>query len=213
MGGRVAIDETGKRYGRLTVVKRDSLKGKQATWRCECDCGATLGVSGGSLRAGRTMSCGCLALEAITSHGMYKSATYCSWLHMKQRCDNPNFHQYEDYGGKGVRYTPRWKSFENFLEDMGERPEGMTLNRLQRSLLYSKETCNWATKSEQNYDKSSSRNSSGKIGVSFYKAAEKWSAEIGVNGNKIKLGLFENFEDAVKARLAAELKYFGYNKE
>lgn len=213
MGGRVATDETGNIYGKLRVIHREGAKGRCATWGCICSCGKYTVVSGGSLRRGATTSCGCGQNDVITKHGMYETATYRSWNHMKQRCDNPRCHQYSDYGGKGITYDPRWVSFENFLEDMGERPEGTSLNRIRRARVYSKETCNWASKSEQNYDKSSSRNTSGKIGVWFNKKRKVWVAEIKVNHRKIVLGSFSVFEDAVCARKEAELKYFGYTKE
>ena len=80
---------------------------------------------------------------------MRKDATYSSWAHMKQRCDNPNNHAYEDYGGRDITYDPSWWWYENFLADMGPRPEGTTLDRKDNWKGYNKENCRWATHEEQ----------------------------------------------------------------
>ncbi len=77
------------------------------------------------------------------------SPTYVTWQHMKARCDDPKHHAYARYGGRGVRYVKRWSKFENFLADMGVRPEGLTLDRINNEELYSKANCRWATRKEQ----------------------------------------------------------------
>lgn len=78
-----------------------------------------------------------------------QSATYRSWAAMKRRCDNPNAENYKFYGGKGISYDPRWAEFSNFLVDMGERPEGTTLDRVRGEEGYYKNNCRWSTRSEQ----------------------------------------------------------------
>jgi len=88
--------------------------------------------------------------EALTRHGMYRTPTYRSWDGMKQRCLNPKATGYARYGGAGVTVCDRWLSFENFLADMGARPEGTTLDRINPTLGYEPGNCRWATRSEQN---------------------------------------------------------------
>jgi len=78
-----------------------------------------------------------------------KSRTYTSWDMMRQRCNNPKYTQYRDYGGRGIKVCDRWSVFSNFLEDMGDRPEGMTLDRKDTNGDYTKDNCKWSTKAEQ----------------------------------------------------------------
>lgn len=87
-------------------------------------------------------------------HGHYNSRTYHSYHSMKARCLNKNHRQFKDYGGRGIGISDRWlDSFENFLADMGERPVGRTLDRINNDLGYSKSNCRWATREEQNNNK------------------------------------------------------------
>lgn len=156
------LDLEGHRFGRLEVVGlAPSVRyanGKPARrLLCLCDCGKQVIVRLQCLRAGHTQSCGCYHLEVITKHGYttqkkngQNNRTHKSWHSMIQRCTNPNAPDYMRYGGRGIGIDdPRWNEFVCFLEDMGERPEGRTLDRVDNSRGYCKENCRWATRKEQ----------------------------------------------------------------
>lgn len=81
------------------------------------------------------------------------SRAYVSWTKMKIRCNNPNQTYYDYYGGRGITYDPRWETFEPFLEDMGERPDGYSLDRIDNDGNYTKANCKWSTPSEQAYNR------------------------------------------------------------
>lgn len=108
-------DLTGKKFGRLTVIKKDHLGSHGDTmWLCKYDCGNTKVISGHSLRMGRTLSCGCYNKELITTHGESKTRLYGVWIGMKTRCYNKNSNNYSLYGGRGIKICDEWQKFENF---------------------------------------------------------------------------------------------------
>jgi len=208
------IDETGNRYNRLTVLSYDPDTKK---WNCICDCGNQTSVQGAKLRNKWTQSCGCLGKEKLflrTTHGMWGTPTYLSWAMMIQRCVNKKATGYENYGGRGIQILDGWELFEKFFEDMGQAPEGMSIERVDVNGNYCKENCKWETDSNQAYNRRmNSNNSSGKTGVDFIERDGVYRARITYHLEEIQLGIYSNFEDAVKARKEAELKYFGFNKE
>lgn len=154
----------GERFGKLLVISEaeakeyfNKTKAKfiyKRTWLCLCDCGEQKIVSQELLRRGETKSCGCLRREVfltmISSHGLCETPTYNSWRAMKERCTNTKNLHYDIYGGRGISFPEKWANFEGFYEDMGERPDGKTLDRVNNDLGYSKENCKWSTVSEQN---------------------------------------------------------------
>lgn len=160
------IDLTGMRFNRWTVQGRgpNNTKG-QAQWVCKCDCGSERLLVSVSVRTGHSKSCGCLKLEVLkersTKHGhahMGKiSPTYQSWAGMLARCTDANHKNYAAYGGRGIKVCERWKSFKNFLADMGEKPAGTSLDRKDVNKGYTKANCRWATPIEQGRNKRSNR--------------------------------------------------------
>ncbi len=150
----VRIDMAGQRFGRLLVLHAAESRDGRAYWTCSCDCGREAVVRGKYLRNGRTRSCGCLhrqmTSEASRTHGLSDSPTYRTYSAMMSRCTNPNQLSYDRYGARGVIVCERWKTgFAAFLEDMGIRPAGKTLERRNPFGNYEKANCFWATPEEQ----------------------------------------------------------------
>ena len=159
------VDVTGKRYGNLVVESFHSVRKETTIWKCRCDCGKVKIANKKNLQEGITTHCGCkrnskktnidLILAAKVGgrgvrHGMSSTPTYVTWSSMLQRCYSKNHKKYLSYGGKGVVVCDRWRcSFLLFLEDMGLRPEGTTLDRIDGTKGYYKENCRWANKDVQ----------------------------------------------------------------
>lgn len=148
----------GQRFGKLVAVELvGSNPEGYLLWKCVCDCGNERIVAGALLKRGKSKSCGCLKIQINKTqhikHGHTGTLTYKSWMSMKGRCNNPNCHAYEYYGGRGIIICTRWlndNGFANFLEDMGERPNGKTLDRYpNKNGNYEPGNCRWATRKEQ----------------------------------------------------------------
>jgi len=155
------LDLTGNRFGRLTAIERAANIGTATAFHCVCDCGNAVVVRGRSLRLGDTQSCGCFRAEKMaakqTRHGGYGSPTYRSWRAMIARCTKASHHQFKDYGGRGIQIFGPWLSdYATFLTDMGERPDGTTLDRKNNDGHYAPGNCRWATRLEQNRNKRNS---------------------------------------------------------
>lgn len=154
----VRDDLTGRTFGRLTVLYKAPVVGTR--WVCLCTCGSECVVRACHLLSGNNKSCGCLKRnvlgDASRTHGMansritgYKSRTYGIWQAMRGRCLNPNNSRWGSYGGRGITICSQWDSFEQFLQDMGEAPDGLTLERKDVNGNYEPTNCVWATWVEQ----------------------------------------------------------------
>lgn len=149
--------QVGQRFGALVVLALSPTKARHAMWRCRCDCGATAIVAGGKLQTGHTTSCGCKALKHGHWTGGKPSPTYTSWQAMWDRCTRKGHPAFNRYGGRGIGVCERWSDFPAFLADMGERPAGKTLDRIDNDRGYEPGNCRWATAEEQQGNRSTAR--------------------------------------------------------
>ncbi len=147
----------GSKFAKLTVVS-EVHGANRITFNCICDCGKPTQVDSFYLRTGHTKSCGCLVKETVSRvsllHGYArkgkKTKEYGIWCTMISRCHNPNSVGYKDYGGRGIFVCNRWRnSFIHFFQDMGTKPDGLSLERKNNDAGYSPDNCKWATPKEQ----------------------------------------------------------------
>lgn len=145
------LELSGQSFGRWTVIEKGDIgRNGEIFWACRCSCGTERMVLARLLRSGGSTSCGCNR----RTHGLTKSGTHKSWESMFQRCTNQNAPDFPRYGGRGIQICERWGSFESFLSDMGVRPEGKSLDRIDNSKNYTPENCKWSTPQEQQQNKS-----------------------------------------------------------
>lgn len=165
-------DLIGQKFNKLTVIEYvGKTKNGVSKWKCLCDCGKIIIVSGGNLKNGNTKSCGCFKIQkskenlklgpkSLIIHNLSNSRTYHIWENIIQRCTNPKNTNYKYYGGRNppIAVCDKWNpktggSFKNFLTDMGECPEGLSLNRIDNDDGYYKENCRWVLSADNNKNK------------------------------------------------------------
>lgn len=137
----------GQVFGRLSVIEINQViqtkVQKHSASLCKCECGTELLVSNCNLRLHKKRSCGCML------PGNTQTRTYKSWSHMMYRCNSTKSAKYHNYGGRGIAVCERWLKFENFLQDMGERPRSTSIDRIDNDGNYEPTNCRWSTPIEQ----------------------------------------------------------------
>ena len=176
------VDLTGKRFGRLTVIKRVYREGSNLVyWLCKCDCGNKKEVRADSLKNGSTQSCGCYAKELATKHGLSHHPLYCIYNSMKERTTNKNIADYKYYGDRGIKVCKEWENdfmeFYNWAIDNGYK-EGLSIDRIDVNGDYEPSNCRWATAKQQLNNRTFNHNITYK-GETH--TISEWSEKIGIN--------------------------------
>lgn len=181
-------DRTGWIVGRWTVIELHSKKRNAYYWLCRCKCGTLKPIRGTHLDCGSTHSCGCKVKEGRHGHTKHKGSTkeYGAWSHMKRRCLSRTGPKWKSYGGRGITFCERWKTFENFLSDMGKAPDGLTLERVDTNGNYEPSNCIWASYKDQQNNRTNN-----KI-IEFCgcrKTLARWSDSLGMNYSMLQARL------------------------
>lgn len=173
------------KFGNLTVIDMCEDNGRQSvTWECRCDCGKVVNRAVKYLLDGRARSCGCKrrdqygAKNVQYKHGKFGTRIHKIWDGMIQRCHNSNCKDYKNWGGRGIKVCNEWREFENFYADMGEAPEGRSIDRIDNDKGYSKSNCRWATWKEQLRNRRNVR----MLSIDgMTKPVVQWAEELGFN--------------------------------
>lgn len=226
MGRQRTVDIVGNEYSFLTVITRSENYSTNKKWVCRCTCGVICETTKQRLENGRSKSCGCmkgaLCSAGNTKHGAARDGkncpTYQSYVAMLHRCYTTGRASYKNYGGRGIVVEPRWREaspggYLNFVEDMGERLDGTTLDRIDNNGNYCKDNCRWATyrKQAQNRDiTKTSKNTSKYRGVSVRESTGKFMVRVGNgSGGYLWIGEYESETEAAMKYNEAALKEFG----
>lgn len=200
----------GEKSGHLTVIAEsdERLYGTNRLWECLCECGNIILVPTSTLTKRAKKSCGCVSLTELRgTHGKYGTSTHKTWRSMVDRCTKPGGRGYQQYSHLDV--CEKWMTFEGFYEEMGDRPDGMTLDRIDCNLGYFKENCRWAdlVTQQQNRRPNYINKNKGLAGV--FKSGNRFVARIGHSGKKEYIGIYDTPEEANDAYNARGLELFG----
>ena len=200
-------DLTGKRFGRLIVVKRakDYIRksGKKDTqWLCKCDCGNAKIVKTSNLRSKSVRSCGCYAKEISSKvhkkHGLTHTKLFEIWHGMRRRCLSKTHKNYKDYGGRGIKICSKWPDFKNFYDwalSNGYK-KGLTIDRINVNGNYEPSNCRWATqKEQQNNRRNNVRITYQGQTMTLTQLAEKYNIKMATLRGRLNKGL--DLEDAL----------------
>ena len=179
----------GKQFGRWTVLEYAGTWNRNTHWKVRCDCGTERVIKGTYLTSGQSRSCGCLMADKNRerqTHGETGSRLYYIWCAMRYRCENPTDPAYSNYGARGIKVCNRWQSFENFRADMGRRPKGKTLDRIDNDGDYEPSNCCWSTYVEQTHNTRRNRwvTFNGKTLI-----VSDWARETGISESLIRYRL------------------------
>ena len=178
-------DLTGRLFGRLTAIRRaPNDKNRNTRWECQCSCGSKRNVQAGALKAGIVVSCGCLKAERLRTFGLSKHPLWWTYKNMLRRCYNKHDPAFHRYGGRGIYVCQRWiNSPQSFFDDMGPKPAGSQIERINNDGPYSTENCRWDTPLQQSNNRRSNRfiTYAGKK-----QTVMQWSRETGINRRTIE---------------------------
>ena len=193
------IGETYMRY----PTEKSKYRYKYGLYKCAY-CGKEWETMVSNIKRG-TKSCGCQKVNTLgIKHGLYNNRFYDTWNNIFKRCTNSKHKNYKNYGGRGIIICEEWLDIKKFIawaESTHPNIEGHTLDRIDNDKGYNPENCRWADKTTQSINqRTKSNNTSGFVGIVWYKITSKWVAQITVNKIVIHLGYFKTIEEAVQAR-------------
>ncbi|WWT40487.1 deoxyuridine 5'-triphosphate nucleotidohydrolase [Staphylococcus phage PT94] len=178
-------------------------------YKCQCLlCGSETIELATNIKTGRKTSCGCdygqKISDSMMKHGGRKNHTseYSSWCAMKTRCYNKNYHSYHRYGGRGIIVCDKWRdSFDNFLEDMGEKPfKNYQLDRIDNNGNYEPSNCRWVSPKENSNNRKKPENKTGYTGIYFREKTSRFLVSMSHNRKNIYIGSYKSIEQALEAR-------------
>lgn len=188
----VRTDYTGQRFGRLVVIARSEEKNHRGrtVWRCVCDCGGEKACEGQHLVRGSIASCGCLADESRhrrpspnRKHGLTHTTMWTIWKDMVRRCYDETDPAFSHYGGRGITVCERWRhDVAAFAGDMGARPPGMMIERVDNDRGYELGNCIWADAITQQNNR---RNNHRITHAGRTLTVAQWAREVGMQASTL----------------------------